>query len=180
MTYAHFLIFKLIIFKNFELWQIWKYAQTLVLYSSVRLLTLFWTVILCLLEEGAYTLINGNDSQHSQTDFEIHSSVQRCLREFPLVAEAVKLLKAGEATIRRILLWACTLIIIFSSLSTSTSYWVIKFSNSFYFLAKTDSFSFKSIATPRTFVARHFYFPEMTRSDEYFIRSNTKKTLQNM
>ena len=28
-----FLIFKLIIFKNFELWQIWKYAQTLVIYS---------------------------------------------------------------------------------------------------------------------------------------------------
>ena len=41
----------------------------------VRLLNLFSTVILCLLEEGAYTLINGNDSQRSQTDFEIHSSV---------------------------------------------------------------------------------------------------------
>ena len=63
---------------------------------------LFSTVILCLLEEGAYTLINGNDSQRSQTDFEIHSSVQRCLRECPLVAEAVKLLKAGEGTIKRI------------------------------------------------------------------------------
>ena len=69
----------------------------------VRLLTLFSTVILCLLKEGAYTLINGNDSQRSQTDLEIHSSVQRCLRECPLVAEAVKLLKAGEGTIRRIL-----------------------------------------------------------------------------
>ena len=29
-----FLILKLIIFKNFELWQIWKCAQTLVLYSQ--------------------------------------------------------------------------------------------------------------------------------------------------
>ena len=68
----------------------------------VRLLTLFSTVILCLLEEGIYTLINGNDSQRSHTDFEIHSSVQRCLRECPLVAEAVKLLIAGEGTMRRI------------------------------------------------------------------------------
>ena len=70
----------------------------------VRLLTLFSTVILCLLEEGAYTLISGNDSQRSHTNFEIHSSVQRCLRECPLVAEAVKLLKAGEGTIMRIFL----------------------------------------------------------------------------
>ena len=46
--------------------------------------------------------MNGNDSQRSQTDFEIYSSVQRCLRDCPLVAEAVKLLKAGEGTIRRI------------------------------------------------------------------------------
>ena len=68
----------------------------------VRLLSLFSTVIFCLLEEGAYTLITGNDSQRSQTDLDIHSSVQRCLRECPLVAEAVKLLKAGEGTIRRI------------------------------------------------------------------------------
>ena len=29
-----FLIFKLVIFKNFELRQKWKYVQTLVLYSS--------------------------------------------------------------------------------------------------------------------------------------------------
>ena len=68
----------------------------------VRLLTLFSTVILCLLEEGTYTLINGNDRQRSHTDLEIHSSVQRYLRECPLAAEAVKLLKAGEGTIRRI------------------------------------------------------------------------------
>ena len=68
----------------------------------VRLFTLLPTVIFCMLNEGAYTLINGNDSQRSQTDFEIHSSVQRCLKEYPLVAEAVKLLKAGEETIRRI------------------------------------------------------------------------------
>ena len=61
----------------------------------VRLLTLFSTVISCLLEEGAYTLINGYDSQRSKTNFEIHSSVQRCLSGCPLVAEAVKLLKAG-------------------------------------------------------------------------------------
>ena len=51
---------------------------------------------------GRIHLINGTDSQRSQTDFEIHSSVQRCLKECPLVAEAVKLLKAGEGTIRRI------------------------------------------------------------------------------
>ena len=68
----------------------------------VRLLTLFSTVIFCLLEEGAYTLINGYGSLRSQTDFGIPSSVQRCLRGCPLVAEAVKLLKAGEGTIRRI------------------------------------------------------------------------------
>ena len=65
--------------------------------------------------------------------------------------------------------------ILFSSLSRSTSCWVTNFSNSFYFLAKTDSLCFNSIAAPRTLVARHFYFPEMTRSDEYLIRSNTKK-----
>ena len=55
----------------------------------------------CLLEEETYTLIKGNDSQRSQTDFDIHSRVQHCLREYPLVAEAVKLLKASEGTIRR-------------------------------------------------------------------------------
>ena len=147
----------------------------------VRLLTLFSTVIFSLLEKGAYSLINGYDSQRSRTDFEIHISVQRCLRECPLVAEAVKLPNAGEGTIRRIFTLNMHFDnLIFFSLSRSTSCWVIKFSNSFYFLAKTDSFCFNSITAPRTFVARHFYFPEMTRSDEYFIRSNTKKTLQNM
>ena len=141
----------------------------------IRLLTLFSTVILCLLEEGAYTLINGYDSQRSQTDFEIHSSVQRCLRGCPLDTEAVRLLKAGEGTIRRIFTLSMHFDNLIFSLSRSTSCWVIKFSNSFYFLAKTDSFCFNSITAPRTFVARHFYFPEMTKSDEYFIRSNTKK-----
>ena len=68
----------------------------------VRLLTWFSTVIFFLLEEGAYTLINGYDSQLSQTDFEIYSSLQRCLRDCPLVTEAVELLKAGEGTIRKI------------------------------------------------------------------------------
>ena len=138
----------------------------------VRLLTLFSTFIFCLLEEGAYTLINGYDSQRSQTDFEIHSNVQCCLRDCPLVAGAVKLLKAGEGTIRRIFTLSMHFDnLIFSlSRSSSTSCWVIKFSNYFYFLAKTDSFCFNSITAPRTFVARHFYFPEMTRSDEYFIR----------
>ena len=34
MIYGHFLIFKLVIFKNFELWQISKCAQNLVLYCS--------------------------------------------------------------------------------------------------------------------------------------------------
>ena len=42
----------------------------------VRLLTLFYTVIFFLLEEGAYTF-NG---KRSEMDFKIHSSVQRCLR----------------------------------------------------------------------------------------------------
>ena len=70
----------------------------------VRLLTLFSTVIFCLLEEGTYTLINGYDSQRSQTDFEIHSSMHRCLRECPLVAEIVKLLKAGEGPLGEFLL----------------------------------------------------------------------------
>ena len=32
-----------------------------------------------------------------------------------------------------------------------------------------------TFTVPRTFVARHFYFPEMTRSNEYLIRSNNKK-----
>ena len=146
----------------------------------VRLLTLFSTVMFVCWKRAhtPYTLINGYDSQCSQTDFEIHSSVQRCLREGSLVAEAAKLLKAGEGTIRRIF----TLSMHFENLiffpSRSTSCWVIKFSNSFYFLAKTDSFCFNSITAPRTFVPRHFYFPEMTRSDEYFIRSDTQKTLQ--
>ena len=36
--------------------------------------------------------------------------------------------------------------ILLSSLSRSTSCWVAYFSNSFYFLAKTGSFCFKSIA----------------------------------
>ena len=67
----------------------------------VRLLTLFYTVIFFLLEEGAYT-VNGNDSQRSETDFEIHISVQRCLRDCELVAEVVKLLYTDEGTISRI------------------------------------------------------------------------------
>ena len=67
----------------------------------VRLLTLFSTVIFFLLEEGAYT-VNGNESQRSQTDFEIHISVQRCLRDFALIAEVIKLLNTGEGTIWRI------------------------------------------------------------------------------
>ena len=107
-------------------------------------------------------------------------TVQRCLRECPLVAEAVKLLKAGEGTIRRIFTLSMHFDNLIFSLSRSTSCWVIKFSNSFYFLAKTDSFCFNSIAAPRTFVAHHFYFKEMTRSDEYFIRLITKKILPNM
>ena len=52
--------------------------------------------------EGAYTF-NGNDSQRSETDFEIHIRVQRCLTA--LVAEAVELVDTGEGTIRSI----CTL-----------------------------------------------------------------------
>ena len=65
--------------------------------------------------------------------------------------------------------------ILFSSLSMPTSCWVTNFSNSFYFLAKMDSFCFNSILAPRTFVDRHFYFPEMKRSDEYLIRLKTKE-----
>ena len=67
----------------------------------VRLFTLFSAVIFFLLEEGANTF-NGNDSQRSETDFKIYSSMQRCLRECALVAEAVGLLKNGEGTISRI------------------------------------------------------------------------------
>ena len=54
-----------------------------------------------LLEEGAYT-VNGNESQRSETDFEIHIIVQRCLRDCALAAEVVELLDTGEGTIRRI------------------------------------------------------------------------------
>ena len=143
----------------------------------VRLLTLFFTVIFFLLEKGAYTL-NGNERQRSETYFEIHIhvSVQRCSMECALVAVAVKLLDTGEGTI------------IFTSSKHFddfifftwwvTSCWVTNFSNSFYFLAKTNSFCFNSFAAPRTFVARHFYFPEMTRSDKYLIRSNIKKNFK--
>ena len=67
----------------------------------VRLLTLFSTVIFFLLEEGAYTF-NGNDNQRSDTYFKIYSSVQRCLRECALVAEAIGLVNTGEGTIIRI------------------------------------------------------------------------------
>ena len=45
---------------------------------------------------------NGNDSKRSETDFEIHSCVQRRLSECALVTEAVKPLDTGEGTIRRI------------------------------------------------------------------------------
>ena len=61
---------------------------------------------------------------------------------------------------------ASTLMILFSSLSMSTSCWVTNFRN---------SFCINSIAASRTFVARHFYFPKMMRFDEYLIGSNTKK-----
>ena len=72
----------------------------------VRLLTLFSTIIFVCWQRvrTPYTLINGYDSQRSQADFEIHSSVQRCLRECPLVAEAVKLLKAGGGLLGQFLL----------------------------------------------------------------------------
>ena len=52
--------------------------------------------------EGVY-IFKGNDSQRSETDFEIHIRVQRCLSECALVTEAVKLLDTGEGTIRRTL-----------------------------------------------------------------------------
>ena len=139
----------------------------------VMLFTLFTTVIF-LLEEGAYTF-NGNESQRSETDFHIHISVQYCLMECALVAEAVKLFGTGEGTIRRIFTFSKHFDDLIFFTSRSTSCWVANFSNSFYFLAKTNSFCFNSFAAPRTFVARHFYFPEVTRYYEYLIRSNTKR-----
>ena len=82
-----------------------------------------------------HSALNGNDGQRSETDFKIHSSMQRCLRECAFVAEAVRLLDTGEGPLGEFLHWASTLMILLSSLSRSTSCWVTNFSNSFYFLA---------------------------------------------
>ena len=72
-------------------------------------------------------------------DVEIQSSVLRCLREWAPVDEVVKLLDTGEGTIRRIFALTKHFDDLFFSLSRSTSCWVTNLSNSFCFLANSDS-----------------------------------------
>ena len=107
----------------------------------MRLVMLFtyFPLSFFLLEEGAYTF-NDNESQRSETDFHIHISVQYYLMECALVAEAVKLFGTGEGTNRRIFTLSKHFDDPIFFTGRSTSCWVTNFSNSFYFLAKTNSF----------------------------------------